>query len=152
MILPRAVGVWNVIITRTYFQNNIPQELLEASQLDGCSDLRFVRAVVIPLSAPITAVIALFYAVGHWNEFFSALIYLNKQSLYPLQLVLREVLVRNDVNFGILVDPSVESRMASLRELLKYSLIIVASAPVLAIYPFVQRFFVKGIMIGAIKG
>jgi multiple sugar transport system permease protein/putative aldouronate transport system permease protein len=152
MLLPRALSVWNVIIARTYFQHNIPQELLEASQLDGCSDYRFIRQVVIPLSAPIVAVIGLFYAVGHWNEFFLALIYLSKESLYPLQLVLREILVRNEVRMDLYMDPSVEGQMANLRELLKYSLIVVASAPVLAIYPFAQRYFVRGIMIGAIKG
>jgi ABC-type glycerol-3-phosphate transport system permease component len=152
MILPRALSVWNVIITRTYFQKTIPDELLEASQLDGCSDFRFVWQVVLPLSAPIVAVIGLFYAVGHWNEFFSALIYISKERLYPLQLVLREILVENTISLDLFLDPATQGQMINLRELLKYSLIVVASLPVLAMYPFVQRYFVKGIMIGSIKG
>ncbi len=152
MLLPGALGVWNMIITRTYFQTTIPDELLEASQLDGCTDFQFVWKIVLPLSGPIIAVIALFYAVGHWNSYFNALIYLKKQSLYPLQLVLRDILVQNDVDMNMLVDVAEQAKREGLRELLKYSLIVVATVPLLIVYPFVQKYFVKGIMIGSLKG
>lgn len=154
MILPGALSVWNMIITRTYFQSNIPTELLEAAQLDGCSDFKFLIKIVIPLSSAIIAVISLFYAVGHWNAYFNALIYLNDKKLYPLQLVLRELLIMD------VVDPSMVSgellkemlRKQAMRELLKYAVIVVASLPVMIMYPFVQKYFVKGVMIGSLKG
>lgn len=152
MLLPGALGVWNMIITRTYFQTTIPDELLEASQLDGCSDFNFVWRIILPLSGPIIAVITLFYAVGHWNSFFNAFIYLKNQNLYPLQLVLRDILVQNDVDLTMLTDVQEIARREGLRELLKYSLIIVATLPLLVAYPFVQKYFVKGIMIGSLKG
>ncbi|MEF3306604.1 carbohydrate ABC transporter permease [Paenibacillus sp. GYB003] len=152
MLLPGALGVWNMIITRTYFQTTIPDELLEASQLDGCTDFQFVRKIVLPLSGPIIAVITLFYAVGHWNSYFNALIYLKSQHLFPLQLVLRDILVQNDVDLNMLMDVQEQAKREGLRELLKYSLIVVASVPLLVVYPFVQKYFVKGIMIGSLKG
>jgi putative aldouronate transport system permease protein len=152
MLLPGALAVWNMIITRTYFQTTIPDELLEAAQLDGCSDFGFVWRIVIPLSGPIIAVITLFYAVGHWNSFFNAFIYLKNQNLYPLQLVLRDILVQNDVDLTMLTDVQEAARKEGLRELLKYSLIVVATLPLLVVYPFVQKYFVKGIMIGSLKG
>jgi putative aldouronate transport system permease protein len=151
LILPTALAVWNMIITRTYFQMTIPTELLEASQLDGCNDFRFVRSIVLPLSGPIIAVISLFYAVSHWNQYFQALLYLRNQDLYPLQLVLREILVRNDIDNSVFMGRDAEE-LAQLQELLKYSLIVVSSLPVLVLYPFVQKFFVKGVMIGSLKG
>jgi multiple sugar transport system permease protein/putative aldouronate transport system permease protein len=107
--------------------------------------------VVIPLSAPIVAVLTLFYAVGHWNEYFSALLYLNDQALYPLQIMLRNILIQNKIDFTMIDIKAFAARQA-MRELLKYALIVVASFPVLFIYPFVQKYFLKGIMIGAIKG
>ncbi|MEC0176989.1 carbohydrate ABC transporter permease [Paenibacillus favisporus] len=152
MLLPTALSVWNVIIMRTYFQTTIPDELLEASQLDGCSDLRFLLRIVLPLSGPILAVIALFYAVGHWNQYFNAMIYLKRAELYPLQLVLRDILVQNEVNIDMLGDAKTAAARQGLRELLKYSLIVVTSFPLLVVYPFVQKFFVKGVMIGSLKG
>lgn len=152
MLLPGALGVWNMIITRTYFQTTIPDELLEASQLDGCADFQFVLRIVLPLSGPIIAVITLFYAVGHWNSFFNALIYLKSQNLFPLQLVLRDILVQNDVDMNMLADVQEAARKEGLRELLKYSLIIVATGPLMIVYPFVQKYFVKGVMIGSLKG
>lgn len=155
MIVPGALSVWNMIITRTYFQSTISDELLEAAQIDGCSDFKFFAIVVLPLSKAIIAVITLFYAVGHWNAFFSAFIYLSNKKLFPLQLILREILVLNDIDVTMLTNVvNVEEMEAKegLRELLKYSLIIVASVPVLCIYPFVQKYFVKGVMIGSIKG
>ncbi|MET3849312.1 carbohydrate ABC transporter permease [Paenibacillus sp. OAE614] len=152
MLLPAALSVWNVIIMRTYFQTTIPDELLEASQLDGCSDLRFLLRIVLPLSGPILAVISLFYAVGHWNQYFNAMIYLKRAELYPLQLVLRDILVQNEVNIDMLGDAKTAAARQGLRELLKYSLIVVTSFPLLVVYPFVQKFFVKGVMIGSLKG
>ena len=152
MLIPMALSVWNVIIMRTYFQTTIPGEMLEASQLDGCSDFRFLCSIVIPLSGPILAVIALFYAVGHWNQYFNAMIFLKRADLYPLQLVLRDILVQNEVNIEMLGDAKTAAARQGLRELLKYSLIVVTSVPLLIVYPFLQKFFVKGVMIGSIKG
>jgi len=152
MLIPTALSVWNVIIMRTYFQTTIPHELLEASQMDGCNDFRFLRSIVLPLSGPILAVIALFYAVGHWNQYFNAMIYLKDPGLYPLQLILRDILVQNEVKIDMLGDVKTAAARQGLRELLKYSLIVVSSVPLLIVYPFVQKFFVKGVMIGSIKG
>jgi len=151
LILPTAMAVWNVIITRTFFQVTIPHELLEAARIDGCDDFRFFWRVVLPLSKPVIAVNALFYAVGHWNQFFNALIYLSDASLYPLQLVLREILVLNTLDPAQL-DSAELLRRQELRELLKYSLIVIASIPPLLAYPFVQKHFVRGVMIGSLKG
>jgi multiple sugar transport system permease protein/putative aldouronate transport system permease protein len=152
LILPAALSVWNVIITRTYFQSTIPGELLDAARIDGASDFRFLRDVVLPLSGPIVAVNALFYAVGHWNAYFDALIYLNDESLYPLQLVLRQILVQNQTNLTMTGD--IQSMLAreNLADLLKYALIVVSTLPLLLVYPFVQKHFVKGALIGSLKG
>ncbi len=152
LIIPTALSVYNMIITRTFFEVTIPDELLEAAHLDGSSDMRFIRDNVIPLSGPIIAVNALFYAVGQWNTYFNALIYLTNASLFPLQLVLREILIQNQINFEQMTDITELARRQELRDLLKYSLIVVASLPVLVIYPFVQRHFVRGVMIGSLKG
>ena len=154
MILPNAMSVWNVILTRTFFQTTIPDELLEASKLDGCSDLRFIKSIVIPLSASIIAVNTLFYAVGHWNSYFNALIYLRDQEMYPLQIVLRDILIQNEIEPTQLsmYDVRDAASRESLRVRLKYSLIVVASVPLLIAYPFVQKHFVKGVMIGSLKG
>jgi putative aldouronate transport system permease protein len=152
LIIPTALSAYNVIITRTYFQMNLPDELLEAAQIDGANDFRFLWRIVLPLSGPIIAVNALFYAVGHWNEFFNALIYLTDQSLFPLQLVLREILVQNQVDLSKITDVQKYLEMQNLANLLKYALIVVSTVPVLVVYPFVQKHFVKGIMIGSLKG
>ncbi|WP_419955503.1 carbohydrate ABC transporter permease [Neobacillus niacini] len=151
MIIPGAMSVFNVIITRTYFKSTIPKALQEAAKIDGCSDFRFLRSVVLPLSGPIIAVMTLFYAVGHWNSFFNALIYLRDQDLFPLQLILNSILVQNQVDPQMMGDMERMAAKAGLSELLKYSLIVVASVPVLIIYPFVQKHFVKGVMIGSLK-
>jgi putative aldouronate transport system permease protein len=152
LLLPNAIAVWNVIIARTYFQNTIPVELGEAAELDGCSDFSFILRVVVPLSGPIIAVMVLFYAVGQWNSYFDAMILLKNNKLFPLQIILRNILIQNQFDANMLVDVSTLLRKQGMRDLLKYSLIVVASAPVLALYPFVQRYFIKGIMVGAIKG
>ncbi|GAB4436526.1 MAG: carbohydrate ABC transporter permease [Chloroflexi bacterium OHK40] len=151
MLLPQAVAVWQVIIARTFFQTTIPEELIEASQLDGCSDLQFLWSVVLPLSRPIIAVIALMYAVFQWNAYFDALIYLKSAELFPLQLVLRGILILNTTTSGSMEASAMIERQ-QMADLLKYALIVVASLPVLLVYPFVQRYFVKGMLIGAIKG
>ncbi|MBA2940866.1 carbohydrate ABC transporter permease [Paenibacillus sp. CGMCC 1.16610] len=152
MILPGAMAVFQVIIARTFFQTSIPDEIAEAAELDGCSDIRFITSIVLPLSKPILAVLTLMYAVGHWNAYFDALIFLKSPNLFPLQIVLRNILILNTI------DPTMVSKVdqmlaqQGLKDLLKYSLIVVASAPVLIIYPFVQKHFVKGVMIGSLKG
>jgi putative aldouronate transport system permease protein len=158
MILPTAIGIWNMVITRTYFQHNIPHELLEASQLDGCSDVNFLLRVVLPLSGPILAVITLFYAVQHWNSFFNAFLYLRSSGKFPLQLILRDILIQNQMSADMAtsmqgaMDAQAMVIRQQLSELLKYSLIVVASLPLLIMYPFVQKYFVRGILIGSIKG
>ncbi|GAB6930240.1 carbohydrate ABC transporter permease [Paenibacillus sp. JCM 10914] len=152
MVLPGALSVWNVIITRTYFQTSLPPELLEAAQMDGCNDFKFVWKIVIPLSGPIIAVMTLYYAVGHWNQYFNAMIYLNKQDMYPLQIILRNILIQNDVNALMLADIENTAKREALRVLLKYSLIVVSTLPLMLVYPFVQKHFVKGVMIGSLKG
>ena len=152
LIIPNALSVFNVIITMSFFKSTIPNELLESAQLDGCNDFKFLYKVVLPLSAPIIAVISLFYAVGHWNSYFSALIYLRDASLFPLQLILRDILVQNSVDPSMIGDATQLANKIGLQQLLKYSLIVVSSLPVLIAYPFVQRFFVKGVMIGSLKG
>lgn len=152
MIIPNALIVFYVIITRTFFQTTIPDELLEAAKMDGCSDVRFIVAVVLPLSRSILAVVALWYAVGHWNRYFDALIYLKSASLQPLQIVLRNILIQNEVAGEMLGEVVLTDAQVGLAELLKYSLIVVASIPMLALYPFVQKHFVKGVMVGSLKG
>jgi multiple sugar transport system permease protein/putative aldouronate transport system permease protein len=152
MLLPNAITVWNVIITRTYFQTSIPGELLESSQLDGCGNTRFILSVVIPLSGAIVAVVTLFYAVMHWNAFFSALIYLRDSRLYPLQIILRAILLENQIDYTIATNLEQEEARQMIAAQLKFALIVVASLPVLAAYPFVQKYFVRGVLIGAIKG
>jgi putative aldouronate transport system permease protein len=151
LLLPNALAVWQVIIARTFFQSTIPDELVEASEMDGCSDLRFLWSVVIPLSKPIIAVLVLMYAVFQWNAYFDALIYLKSPDLHPLQLVLRNIIILNTSGGGSMEASEMLERQ-QLADLMKYALIVVASLPVLIIYPFVQRHFVKGMMIGSIKG
>ena len=151
LLIPGAIGVWQVIVARTFLQSNIPDELAEASEIDGCSDLRFMWSIVIPLSKPIIAVLCLMYAVGQWNAYFDALIYLKSQNLYPLQLVLRSILILGNSPSSN-IDVTELLRRQSLADLMKYSLIVVASLPVLIIYPFIQRHFTQGMLIGSVKG
>ena len=151
IIIPGAVSIYNVIVARTFFYSNIPGDLHEAAVMEGCSDFRFLLRIVIPLSAPIIAVLAMFYAVGHWNSYFNALIYLRDPAKKTLQLALREILIIDQIG-DMMHDAEQASRQEGLAQLLKYSLMVIASVPMLIIYPFIQRHFVKGIMIGAIKG
>lgn len=150
LIIPGAISTYNLIVMRTYFQSSIPWELQEAAHIDGCSNWRLLISIILPLSKPILAVMVLFYAVGHWNSFFNALIYIRSEDLYPLQLVLREILLisQTDAVDGLV---GLEDKVL-LAESIKYAVIIVSSLPVLVMYPFVQRHFVKGVMIGSIKG
>lgn len=154
MILWPAISVYNVIITRTFIQSSISTDLIEAAQIDGMNDFGILVRIVAPLSKAIIAVITLFYAVQHWNTYFNAFIYLSDRRLFPLQLVLREILVLNQIDQSMFEQMSLEEIEAreGMAELLKYALIIVASVPVLIIYPFVQKYFVKGVMIGSLKG
>ena len=149
-----GVTAYNIIITRTFFQQTIPKEMLEAAQIDGCGDFHFFLQMVLPLSKAIIAVIALYVAVSRWNGYLDALMYMNDKKLYPLQLILREILIMNKPDnsmFGNINASDVLARQQRA-ELLKYALIVVSSIPMLVIYPFVQKYFIKGVMIGAIKG
>lgn len=152
LILPGAVGVYNVIIARTFFQSSIPHDLYESATLDGCSDFRYIISVVLPLAKPILAVLVMYYAVGYWNSYFSALIYISDPSKQPLQVVLRDIIMQNQLDPTTMVDVSLLQKKEGLAELLKYSLIVVSSVPMLILYPFIQKHFVKGVMIGALKG
>lgn len=150
--LPVLINVWNLIITRTYIQSSIPEELFEAVSIDGCGYVRYFLLIVLPLSGAIIAVISLYYAIAHWNTFFRALIYLSDRRLYPLQIVLRDILIANQIDAEMLIDDAAAAANYGMVELLKYSLILVACLPLWIAYPFVQKFFVKGVMIGSIKG
>ncbi|WP_239147771.1 carbohydrate ABC transporter permease [Paractinoplanes tereljensis] len=151
LLIPNAIGVWQVIIARTFFANSIPDELYEAAMLDGASELRVLRSVVLPLSKPLLAVLALMYTIYQWNTYFDALVYLKDPDLYPLQIVLRNMLILDKSRTGA-VDLAQQMHQLQLANVLKYALIVVSSVPVLAIYPFVARHFTKGVMVGAVKG
>lgn len=153
MVLPGAVSATNLIIMRNFFQHSISQEIIEAAWVDGCSNTGTLWRIVLPISGSILAVMVIFYFVGHWNAYFDAMIYLSDKSRYPLQVFLREILIQNqlgDMAGG--ADAVGQTEMTLLYEALKYAVIVVATLPVLLIYPFMQRYFVKGIMMGSIKG
>jgi len=152
-IIPFSVNIFNLIVTRAYFETSIPEELYESAVLEGCSHFRFFTKIALPLSKPIISVIALYYIVGHWNDFFTALIYIRDKNLVPLQLVLRDILIANLVfKEGMGVGGEAGGYAQRYADAVKYALIIVSSLPVLILYPFLQKYFEKGIMIGAIKG
>ncbi len=156
LILPGATSVWNLIVCRTFFQSSIPRELQEAAEMDGCSNFRLYFRIILPLSTALIAVMALFFGVGHWNNYFSAMIYLNHQEKYPLQLVLRQILVLQQMSaesgtIGASMATSLNNK-AEVAALVKYAVIIVATLPIIAVYPFLQRYFVQGVMIGSVKG
>ncbi|RXZ77372.1 carbohydrate ABC transporter permease [Paenibacillaceae bacterium] len=152
LTLPTAASVWNIIITRTYFQSNIPDELLEASVMDGCTDFRFFFSIALPLSKVIIAVMALFYGIAHWNSFFEPLIYLSSTEKFPLQVILRNLLIMNETGSRMVIDPMSLAAKQRIAEQLKYGVIVVACLPLLIVYPFVQKYFTQGVMIGSIKG
>lgn len=154
LVLPGAVSVYNLIVARTFFTQNIPNELFEAATVDGADYFKYFFSIVLPISKPIIAVMFLIYAVGHWNAYFSALIYITDRAKYPLQVVLREILIQQQSISGSSSALNAQSleMQRQMAELIKYGLIVVSSLPVLCIYPFVQKHFVKGMMIGSVKG
>lgn len=152
LILPGAVSAYNLIIARSFMKNNIEQEIVDAAFIDGCSYIKIFFMIILPLSKALIAVMVLFYGVGHWNSYFSALIYLRDENKYPLQLVLRKILIVNEALSNSAVYDSTADEKQRIAELVKYGAIIVSSIPVLAVYPFVQKYFVQGVMIGSIKG
>jgi putative aldouronate transport system permease protein len=153
LIILGAVSMWNTIIARTFIQSSIPMELQESARIDGCSDFRIFFAIIIPLSVPVIAVISLFYAVEHWNGYFQALIYINDAELQPLQIILRQILIMNQTVDMLTTDEMIDiAYRQRLAMTMKFSLVVIASVPMLIFYPFVQRYFIKGLMIGAIKG
>lgn len=152
MVLPGLMGVYNMIVARTFIMSTIPLEVLESAQIDGCSDVHYFFRIVLPLSKAIIAVMGLFYGVSHWNAYFNAMIYLSKPAMYPLQLILRQILVLNQVSMNDMMDPELIAANIGMADLLKFSLIVVATLPILAIYPFAQKYFIKGIMVGSLKG
>lgn len=152
LILPSAVSVWNITIMRTYLQTSIPHEIQEAAMIDGCSNMDILVRIVLPLSVPIILVTIMFYAIGHWNSYFSALMYLTDRAKYPLQVVIREILLQSNLgDMATYVDEGVIRQMM-LAEGIKYAVIVVANVPVFLIYPFIQKYFTKGIMLGGLKG
>ena len=151
MLLPGALSVYNMIIARTFIQN-IPEEMYEAASIDGCSDFRYFFEMVLPLSVTLLSVLTLYYAVGHWNSYFDAFLYLSDSEMYPLQIILREILISNTIDMERIVDEATLAAKQGMADLLKYALIIVSSLPVLILYPFVKKHFLKGVMIGALKG
>ncbi|MDQ0430735.1 MULTISPECIES: carbohydrate ABC transporter permease [Caryophanaceae] len=150
IILPGAVSVWNIILSRTYFKG-LPNELKEAARIDGASDLKIFLKIILPLSKPIIFVLALYAFIGQWNSYFNAMIYLEDQSLYPLQLVLREILIQNEVQPGMIADQLARAEIQKIAEMIKYSSIVVSSLPLLIMYPFFQKYFEKGVMVGSLK-
>jgi len=152
MVLPNALQVWNLMIARSFFESTIPEDLRSAAFIDGAGNLRFFFQIVVPLSKAIVSVMVLFYAISHWNSFFNAFIYLESSKLYPLQVILRDILVSNQPDPAMIDDLATLIEKQKVAEMLKYGLIVVASLPVLILYPFVQRYFVTGVMVGSIKG
>lgn len=152
LIVPNAMSAWHVILVRTYFENSIPGELFEAGDIDGCSVFRQLISIALPMSGPILAVIALYTAVGLWNGYFDALIYISNKEMFPLQLVLRNILILNSMDMTTSVDLREMASRQGMYNLLKYAVIVVSSLPLLLMYPFVQKYFVKGIMVGSVKG
>lgn len=150
IILPGAVSVFNIILARTYFMG-LPKELFQAAQIDGASELGIFFKIVLPLSKPIVFVLALYAFVGQWNSYFDAMIYLESNRLYPLQLVLRSILVQNQVDPGMISDALAQAELKKLSEMIKYSSIIVSSLPLMIMYPFFQKYFEKGVLVGSIK-
>ena len=156
LVLPGCLSVYNMIVARTFFKSNISEELYEAGEIDGCTQSRFFFQIALPLSKAIIAIMVLYYGVGHWNSYFSALLYISDQDKYPLQLVLRNILITNQT--ALSQTATTAAARAALQEqqqlidVMKYSLIIISSVPVLILYPLVQKHFVKGVMIGSVKG
>ncbi|MDP4086616.1 MAG: carbohydrate ABC transporter permease [Bacillota bacterium] len=152
-IFPFCVNVFNLIITRTFFENSIPKELFEAAQMDGCTHFQFFGKVALPLSKAVISVVGLYYLVGHWNDFFTGLVYIRDYSLQPLQIVLRDILVSNQVfSEGAGSGGAAGGYAQRYADQVKYAVIIVSTLPILIVYPFIQKYFEKGVMIGSVKG
>lgn len=151
MVLPFSVVVYHIIIARTFFDSSLPQGILDAAQIDGCGNLRFFFQIALPLSKAVLAVIALYTAVSQWNAYFNALVYIRNEDLKPLQLVIRNILITNQVMAGT-GDGLAAQEARRLSELMKYAVIIISTVPIMCVYPFVQKYFSQGVMIGAIKG
>ena len=151
MVLPFSVISYYIVVARTFFQSSLPAELWDAAQIDGCGNLRYFFQIVLPLSKAILAVIALWAAVGHWNSYFNAMIYLRTPSRYPLQLVMRNILINNEMAATAMTG-SAAAELNRKANLIKYGAIVVSSLPIMTMYPFVQKYFNKGVMIGALKG
>ena len=151
MVLPFSVAVYNMIVARTFFDSSLPKELLDAAQIDGCGNLRFFFSIALPLSKAVIAVIALYIAVAQWNSYFNALVYIRSENLKPLQLVVRNILITNQSLVGA-GDGLVAQEAMRLSNLMKYAVIIITTVPIMCVYPFVQKYFSQGVMIGAIKG
>jgi putative aldouronate transport system permease protein len=150
MLLPRAISAWNLIIMRTSFAA-IPDSLIESAKIEGAGDIHILTRIVIPLSTAVIAVMVLYYGVANWNRWFDSLIYLRDRALYPLQLVLREILISNDTS-SMTTSAISASDKEPLGLTIKYATVIIATVPILTVYPFIQKYFIKGVMIGAIKG
>jgi len=155
LILPNAVNVFNIIVARTFFASTIPGELWESAQLDGCTNARFFLRIVLPVSGALVSIVALFNVVQNWNAFFHAMLFIRDLAKNPLQLILRRIIIMNEIASGdasIGISPEELIRRRQISDLMKYALIVVAAAPLLIVYPFVQKYFVKGVMIGSVKG
>lgn len=153
LLLPGAANVYNMIIMRTYFSTQIPRELKEASELDGCGEIRYLLQIVLPLSLPILMVVGLYFAVGIWNSYFDAMIYMSTRSKMPLSIFLRDILIlNNNSDMAAMMDPDAIASFQERQNVMKYALIMVSSVPMFLLYPFVQRYFIKGVMIGSVKG
>lgn len=154
MVILGGVSAYNIIVVRSFMENNIPDELWDAATIDGCGDGAFFSKIVLPLSKAVIAVMVLFIAVGYWNSYFNAMIFLTDSDKYPLQLVLRNILLTASAssNTAALTDPEASMRLEQAVQVIKYGIIVVSTAPIICVYPFVQKYFVKGVMIGAVKG
>jgi putative aldouronate transport system permease protein len=151
MVLPFSVAVYNMLVARTFFQNSLPAGLLDAARIDGCGNLRYFFLIALPLSKAIIAVIALWTAVGHWNSYFNALIYLRDQARMPLQIILRDILILNQ-NMATLIRGEASIQAQKTAALIKYASIVVSAAPIMCLYPFLQKYFNQGVLVGTFKG
>lgn len=154
ILIPTCISTYNMIIMRTFFQSSIPGELQEAAMLDGCSDIRYLVQIVLPLSKAVMSVLLLYYAVGHWNSYYNALIYLRKSELFPLQLVLRQILIvaQNSTDMSQVSSSSAQGLMQKAADTMRYALIVMTTVPIMIVYPVIQKYFEKGVMIGSVKG
>lgn len=152
ILLSGTLSVYNMVIMRTFFENSVPYELLEAAKIDGISDIGYLTRILLPLSKPVLAVITLYYAVGHWNSYFTSLIYLQDKELKPLQIILRNILTSAQLDATQLGDTEAYAELLGAVDVMKYALVVVATVPILVIYPFVQKYFEKGVMVGSVKG